>query len=201
MTSLMFGWLLACAGGTPVEPAPAEPAEEPLPVLGEVPAFTLTDATGASVTTASLRGAVWVADFIFTSCPDVCPLLSTHMAEVQARYASTPGVRLVSFSVDPGTDTPPVLAAYGARFGADPARWSFLTGPIETLKPVVVDGFKMMLERVEPPASGATPAPATVLHGERFVVVDKLGRIRAYPDPKEPGKAEIYAAVDTLLTE
>ncbi|MDP2314502.1 MAG: SCO family protein [Pseudomonadota bacterium] len=181
-------WLvLACAGGPPVEP---------LPALGEVPAFTLTDTTGAAVTTESLRGKVWVADFIFTSCPDVCPVLSAHMAEVQTHYAANDAVRLVSFSVDPGTDTPPVLAAYGARFGADPARWHFLTGSIETVKPVVVEGFRMMLERIESPT-----VPATVLHGERFVVVDRGGRIRAYPDPKEPGKAEIYAAVDALLAE
>lgn len=190
--------LLACFGGKP-----AAEAVEPLPVLGTVPAFTLTDTTGAAVTTESLRGVVWVANFIFTSCPDVCPMLSAHMADVQAHYASTPGVRLVSFSVDPGTDTPPVLAAYGARFGADAARWSFLTGPIDTLKPVVVGGFKMMLERIEatPGTESKPPAPATVLHGERFVVVDRAGQIRAYPDPKEPGKAGIYAAVDTLLAE
>ncbi|MDP2305171.1 MAG: SCO family protein [Pseudomonadota bacterium] len=189
--------LLACAGGTPTV--------ELLPVLGVVPPFMLTDTTGATITTESLRGAVWVADFIFTSCPDVCPVLSAHMAEVQAHYVGNPRVRLVSFSVDPDTDTPPVLAAYGARFGADPARWSFLTGPADTLEAVVVDGFKMMLERVEArggaPGGSAAPAPATVLHGERFVVVDTLGRIRAYPDPKEPGKVEIYAAVAALLEE
>lgn len=178
--------LLACLG---------EPAE-PLPVLGEVPAFSLTDATGAAVTENTFRGKVWVADFMFTSCPDVCPILATHMAEVQAHYADEPRVHLVSFSVDPGTDTPPVLAAYGARFGADPARWSFLTGPVDAVKAVVVDGFKMVMERTETPG-----APAAVLHGERFVVVDREGRIRAYPDPKEPGKLGIYAAVDALLAE
>ncbi len=179
--------LLACAGGPPVEP---------LPVLGGVPPFELTDATGAAFSRTALDGKIWVADFMFTSCTTVCPILSTHMAEVQARYAKEADVRLVSFSVDPGTDTPPVLAAYGARFGADPARWFFLTGPMDTVKSVVVDSFKMVLERIESPTE-----PATILHGERFVVVDRLGRIRAYPDPKEPGKAELYAAVDALLAE
>jgi protein SCO1/2 len=118
------------------------------------------------------------------------------MSEVQDHYSKEADVRLVSFSVDPGTDTPPVLAAYGARFGADPARWFFLTGPMDTVKSVVVDSFKMVLERIESPTE-----PATILHGERFVVVDRLGRIRAYPEPKEPGKAELYAAVDALLAE
>lgn len=181
-------WLLACA---------LSPDTEALyPPLGEVPAFTLTDATGATVTRDTLRGKVWVADFMFTSCPDVCPILSTHMAEVQARYKGDDRVRLVSFSVDPGTDTPPVLAAYGARFDADPTRWLFVTGPIGDVKAVVVEGFKMALERVS-----AEGEPSRVLHGERFVVVDEDGRIRGYPDPKEPGKTAIYATVDALLAD
>jgi protein SCO1/2 len=187
--SLLAG-LLACG-----------PTAAPLPVLGDVPAFTLTDATGATVTDQALRGKVWVADFFFTSCPDVCPLLSAHLAEVQAHYAADDRVRLVSFSVDPGTDTPAVLAAYGARFSANPARWYLLTGPIDAMKAVVVDGFKMVLERIPAATDTPAPAPATVLHGERFVVVDRDGRLRGYPDPREPGKVELYADVDALLAE
>lgn len=184
----MILWLLACAGGPDTEAL--------YPPLGEVPAFSLQDQSGAVVTKASLAGKVWVADFMFTSCPDVCPVLAMHMAEVQARYAGDDRVRLVSFSVDPTTDTPPVLAAYGQRFGADPARWFFLTGPIEDVKAVVVDGFKLAMERVSQEGE-----PRKVLHGERFVVVDEAGRIRGYPDPKEPGKTAIYATVDALLAD
>ncbi|MFZ5478998.1 MAG: SCO family protein [Myxococcota bacterium] len=173
--------LLACSG------------DEPLPQLAEVPAFTLQDQTGATVTRDTLLGKVWVADFIFTTCPDICPVLSAHMAEVQARYAGNDAVRLVSLSVDPVTDTPPVLATYAARFGATHPTWLFLTGDIEEMKRVVVGGFKMLMERAV--------AAETILHGTRFVVVDKKGTIRAYPDPKEEGKKELYAAVDALLKE
>lgn len=178
-------WLFACSGPS---------TEELYPPLGEVPGFALQDQSGATVTAETFRGKVWVADFMFTSCPDVCPVLATHMAEVQARYAGDDRVRLVSFSVDPTTDTPPVLAAYGARFGADARKWLFLTGPIDDVKTVVVSGFKMAMERVSQPGE-----PAAVLHGERFVVVDEQGRIRGYPDPKEPGKTALYATIDALL--
>jgi protein SCO1/2 len=179
--------LFACTGPS---------SEEAWPVLGQVPSFSLTDGQNATVTDQTLRGKVWVADFIFTSCPDVCPVLQTHMAEVQAHYAKEDRVRLVSFSVDPGTDTPPVLAAYGARFGADPAKWLHLTGPIGDIKTVVVSGFKIAMERVSQEGE-----PSRVLHGERFVVVDEEGRIRGYPDPKELGKGALYANVDALLND
>ncbi len=181
-------WLLACTLGPSTE--------ERYPPLADVPAFTLTDSTGATVTKETFAGKVWVADFMFTSCPDVCPILSRHMAEVQAHYAGDDRVRLVSFSVDPTTDTPPVLAAYGARFGQDPARWLFLTGPIGDVKTVVVSGFKMVMDKTSAPGE-----PSAVLHGERFVVVDETGRIRGYPDPKEPGKTAIYETVDALLAD
>jgi protein SCO1/2 len=175
----MIALLLACAG------APD------LPDLGSLPPFSLTDARGATVTDQDVRGHVVVADFFFTSCPDVCPILSAHMAEVQDHYQGNAQVRLLSISVDPVTDTPDRLSAYAARFHANLDRWWFLTGPADDVKRVVVDGFKIAMQPGDTPGS--------VLHGERFVVVDPEGRIRAYPDPKEPGKVELYAAVDALL--
>ncbi len=193
----IFLFILLEIGCAPAPMPIAAPPAAPLAVLAQLPAFALKDSTGANVTEATFRGKVWIADFMFTSCAEVCPILSAHMAEVQTHYAKDDRVRLVSFSVDPGTDTPPVLAHYAGRFGADPKRWYFLTGPIDTMRTVVVDGFKLALVRVE----ATDVAPASVMHGERFVVVDAVGQIRAYPDPKEAGKVELYAAVDQLLAE
>lgn len=185
LAALLFG---ACArgpaGGGDLAAAPA---------LGQVPEFALTRESGAAVTRADLAGKAWVADFMFTSCRDVCPVLSARMATLQARYRGDDRVRLVSFSVDPGTDTPPVLAAYGARFGADASRWMFVTGRTDDIRSVVVGGFKQTLERVP----GPTPAEDSILHGERFVLVDRGGAIRGFPDPKEPG--EIERQLDALL--
>ena len=184
---MMLLALLACTLDAPPPPG--------LDDFGPVPAFTLTDQDGATVTPATLSGKVWVADFMFTSCPDICPILSAHMAEIQARYASRDDLHLVSFSVDPATDTPPVLKEYGSRFGAKPGRWTFLTGPLDDVKKTVVDGFKQSMENL--PATDLKPA--TILHGSRFVVVDRRGHMRAFPDPAEPGKTELYAVVDAVL--
>lgn len=179
--------LLACSL---VEPPPAGLSD-----YGEVPTFSLTDQAGVTTTRESLAGRVWLADFFFTSCPDVCPVLSAHMAEVQGHYRDNPDFHLVSISVDPGTDTPPVLATYATRVGALPGRWTFLTGPADDIKRVVVDGFKQYVEIT--PGTGL--APPTILHGSRFVLVDRKGHIRAYPDPAEPGKVELYRLVDAVL--
>jgi protein SCO1/2 len=126
------------------------------------------------------------------------------MAALAKHYADTPDVRFLSISVDPAVDTPAVLTTYAARFSADPARWTWLTGPERDVHDVVVAGFRSMMQRAPNPPGAASAAPPprsaeTVLHGERFVVVDRSGVIRGYPSPREPGLVEAY--VDAVRAE
>ena len=100
----------------------------PLPVYWQVPAFQLTAQSGRPFDSKSLEGDIWVADFIFTTCPGPCPRMSSQMRGVQSAVASMPDVKLVSFTVDPKNDTPAILAAYATRYRAEPGRWFFLTG-------------------------------------------------------------------------
>jgi protein SCO1/2 len=152
---LILGSLLLLAG-----------CQKPLPVLYSVPAFELTDQNGRIFGSAQLTGHVWVADFVFTNCEATCPRMSSKMRSLQR---DTPAdVRLVSFSVDPERDTPPVLAAYAQRFSANPSRWSFLTGSKETLNTLDRDVFKLGTVGTE------------IEHSTRFALVDRKGRIRAY---------------------
>ena len=95
--------------------------QKPLKVYGDVPSFELTDQRGKVFGSASLQGHVWVADFVFTNCEASCPRMSSRMRALQK--ATGVGVHLVSFTVDPDRDTTPVLAAYAAKFSADPSRW------------------------------------------------------------------------------
>ncbi|MCP5117733.1 MAG: SCO family protein, partial [bacterium] len=105
-----------------------------LETLSTVPAFTLTSQTGESFdSVVELNGKVWVANFIFTTCVGPCPRMSSRMRRIQARVEDLPNVRLVSFTVDPETDTPEALAEYAGKFHAQPGRWFFLTGETETL--------------------------------------------------------------------
>jgi protein SCO1/2 len=149
----------------------------PPPVLGELPRFDLIDENGEPITLEDLRGRVWVANFIFTSCAEICPKLSERMAKLQDRLANMgDAVRLVSFSVDPVRDTPTRLAAYAQRFHARPGFWSFVTGPEDALERTIETGFKVAMERNEDSETGFFD----IVHGEHFVLVDQLGRIRGY---------------------
>src|SRR5687768_9883733 len=103
-------------------------AAEELPVLAEVPAFGFTDQNGKAVSSDDLKGHVWVADFVFTRCAGPCPLMTQRMVAL-AKKVSDPGVRFVSFSVDPEYDTPEVLKKYAQERGAMDPRMHFLSGP------------------------------------------------------------------------
>ena len=143
-----------------------------LPVLGTVPGFSLTERSGSVVRAADLEGSVWIAGFIFTRCPDVCPALTARMADLQKTLGEHEGVRLVSFSVDPTHDTPDVLRGYAERAGAK-GDWLFLTGPRDQLATLLKDGFRVAF-------ADDGPAEAPITHSDRLVLVDRELRIRGY---------------------
>jgi len=150
---------------------------DPLPSLGRVGAFSLLDQNAAAVSADSLRGKVWVAAFFFTRCPTICPRITRRMRAVQVAAATkVPGLALISFSVDPENDTPPVLLAYAQRFAADPKNWSFLTGELEVVKRTVVDGFKLALDGKPDPSA----ENGGIIHGSHLVLVDRALTIRGY---------------------
>jgi len=149
------------------------PRQSSLQVYYDVPEFQLTSQDGQPFDSKVLRGKIWVADFIYTTCPGPCPRMTSQMHEVQNAIAKMPDVKLVSFTVDPARDTPAVLAAYAKVHGASAEHWYFLTGPAATLQQIDRDTFK--LGNVD----------ATLQHSTRFVLVDRQSRIRAYYDTSE----------------
>jgi len=152
-----------------------------LPRLFTLPAFALVERSGQPATLAVLRGRPWIADFIFTRCAGVCPAMTARMAALRARLAGTP-VRFVTFTVDPGTDTPEVLARYAAAAGAD-SDWWFVTGPVRDLHALSTEGFKLAAMENAP---GAETADGPFLHSSKFVLVDAEGAIRGYYDSEDP---------------
>lgn len=165
--------------------------------LGHAPAFELDNQLGETVTDADLRGHPWVANFIFTRCPSVCPLLTAKFQNFQRRVDDLEGVRFVSFSVDPEHDTPEVLAEYAAKYEADPAHWWFLTGSMDALQQAVVKGFKIYIGEREP--SESDPTIFDIAHGEHFVLVDSQGRIVAYHDASSEGLRELERDLRALV--
>lgn len=167
-------------------PPPPGAASATLPVLATLPSFTLVERSGRSFSSAELQGKAWVADFIFTNCPGICPALSQNMSRLDRALAAlgVSDVRLVSFTVDPKRDTPEVLRNYAARYGADAERWLFLTGERDALYRLIKDGFRLAVaERSE---AEARDSAELITHSDRFVLVDRQGRIRAYHRLDEP---------------
>lgn len=151
-----------------------------LPVMGTLPEFSLVGSNGQPLSHADLSGEIWVADFVFTQCPGLCPLLGAQMAKLQGILARDPNnkVRLVSFSVDPAHDTPEVLRAYADRLHADPGRWLFVTGERTALYSLIGDGFHLAV--AERPEGQNSDGEGLITHSDRFVLVDRNMQIRAY---------------------
>jgi len=155
-------------------------ASEALPRMAIVPPFALTERSGKTVTNHDLAGKIWVADFIYTTCPGPCPLVTAGMARIQDSVAHDPRVQLVTFTVDPQTDTPPVLAKYADQFGADPNRWWFLTGPEKPLYDLIQKGFLQVVQdnSGQPQQDGQFK----VTHSTYLALVDADGTVRGFYD-------------------
>jgi protein SCO1/2 len=180
----MFGiLLLAVPVGVSLR---ARAQKQELPRLGQVPAFSLTDQTGRNFTSAELMGRVWVADFVYTSCSTACPRLTATMAEL-SRHLRNRGqernVHLVSFTVDPERDNVERLRGYAAGFQADPALWTFATGPSDAIREAVVKGFHIAIDKEK---STEEADGFALVHGKSFILVDARGFIRGLYDAGEP---------------
>jgi len=171
-------------------------ADQPLPVLKEVPRFSLTERDGRIVTPDDLLGSVWVAGFFFTSCTGPCPELSLRMRSLQEGLRQFNGeAKLVSFSVDPSFDTPAVLSVYAKRYSADPKLWWFLTTESEqAMHSLVKEGF---LQALSPRTAGSA-----IIHTTQLLLVDQGGRIRTWYDGLDPGSKRLALRdVKKLLAE
>jgi cytochrome oxidase Cu insertion factor (SCO1/SenC/PrrC family) len=161
---------------------------------GAVPSFQLTNQNGQPFGSAQLAGKIWIADFIFTSCPGPCPMISSRMSELQKPLEKT-DVHLVSFTVDPEKDKPEVLRDYAEKLHAHSARWDFLTGPKPTIYDLTKNGFKLAV------ADGSEETNGLV-HSTRIVLVDRHGAIRGYYEALAPDAVtKLLADTNHLLRE
>jgi protein SCO1/2 len=163
--------------------------EAPLSVYWRIPAFQLTDQSGRPFDSKSLAGKIWVADFIYTTCPGPCPRMSSQMRGVQSAVVAMPDVKLVSFTVDPKNDTPVALAAYAARYRAQPGRWVFLTGAQADLETLCRNGFKL------------GDVGGALAHSTRFVLVDRQSRVRGLYSTSEDDGAVARLLHDIRMLE
>lgn len=148
----------------------APPAVTEGATLGSAPTFAMTDQTGKRLASDALDGKVWAAEFFFTRCTGVCPVMNRNMAKVFEALKEWEDFAIVSFSVDPQNDTPQVLAEYAEQYGADATKWYFLNGPKEEVVRLSREGFLL----------GTSEVAEEFVHSNRFVLVGRDGEIRGY---------------------
>lgn len=206
-TRLIFFYALCiCVGGFAIGATYLQMTHPPAPPLAHIkalPDFQLTEQDGKTVSLADLKGKVWLADFIYSTCSGPCPMISSHLASLQADALKNPGVRFVSITTDPDHDTPAVLREYAAQYHAQPGRWLFLTGEKAKVYDLIRNGF--LLAVMEQPG-----AEQPIIHSTKLMLVDKNGVVRnVYDGADENGSAEEKAAqnrtilrdIDRLLRE
>jgi protein SCO1/2 len=139
-----------------------------LPSYGSVPAFRMTDSEGHGFDSKVLKGKLWIVDFIYTNCPGPCSRMTSQMHKVQQQMRGQKDVWLVSMSVDPQHDSPPVLNDFAHRFGGPTDNWVFLTGSPETVHVLAHAVFHVgdLISKMD--------------HSTKFTLVDKQGDIRGY---------------------
>ena len=148
-----------------------------------VPDFSLTDQRGKRLALSDMKGKIWVADFIFTNCPTICPAMTQEMARLQSEFVADP-VYFVSFSVDPERDTSAVLSRYDER------RWHFLTGDKGRIYQLAEEGFSL----------AAGHKGTEILHSTRFVLVAPNGNIYGHYDSRsKPALLRLRRDVNALL--
>ena len=135
--------------------------------------FSFTERGGRTVTREELRGKFLVVNFVHTGCSISCALVNRRMAEVQQLVAGQDDVQLLSFTVDPGTDTPAVLTKFANQFGADPKRWLFLTGGKTALYHVIETSFL-----TRDTSSPYMEMPGGFRKADHIAVVDRYGSLR-----------------------
>jgi protein SCO1/2 len=157
-----------------------------LPIVGpqtdssfhQIPNFSFVNQNGDTITQEDYLGNVYVANFIFTTCPTICPVMTHQMRRIQQKTATLPGFKgnfkILSHTVNPQYDTPEILLEYSTNMEADLSNWDFVTGHKDSIYAMAPYYFVNAMED--------SLAEGGFLHSEFFVIVDKQGRIRARDD-------------------
>ncbi|MDE1360152.1 SCO family protein [Bacillus sp. GM2] len=159
----------------------------------DVQSFSFQNQDGKTVSLESLKGQVWVADFIFTNCKTICPPMTSHMAELQKQMEEENlQARIVSFSVDPENDTPEKLKKFAANYPLNFQNWDFLTGySQEEIEKFALKSFKAIVKKPEDEDQ--------VIHQSSFYLVDQNGKVvKDYDGAKDTPYDEIIADIKTL---
>lgn len=138
--------------------------------------FRLVNQLGDTITEKQFEGKIYVTDFFFTTCPSICPKMSTQMQRVQEAYKGDDKVMILSHTVFPETDSVPVLAAYAEKYGVNPNKWMLVTGDKKEIYDLARKSYFAIIDE------GGNGDEDDFIHTENFVLVDPNKRIRGFYD-------------------
>ena len=147
----------------------------PLATIGieghQIPIFSFINQNSDTVSNVDYRGSIYVANFFFTTCPTICPIMTNKMKYVQDKLSVYPNIKFLSHTVDPENDSPVKLLEYARSMQADLSNWNFVTGSKDEIYKIAASYFVNAVKD--------ELAPGGFLHSENFILVDKQGRVRS----------------------
>lgn len=163
-----------------------------------VPYFAFINQDSVEVTSDDYSGHVYVTDYFFTTCPTICPMMSAQLSRLQDLLKSVSlwgEAKLLSHTVDPSTDTPNVLRAYGERLNADFTHWNFVTGTEDELYDQAKFGYFLTALPSDTAAGG-------FFHSDTFALIDRQGRIRGFYDGTSTKEVDqLFSDIQQLVNE
>ncbi len=137
--------------------------------------FSFTNQNGKTVTQKDYEGKIYVADFFFTTCQTICPIMTTNMTEVQKAFSNNPNVMILSHTVTPEIDSVPVLKKYALKQGVNDSKWNMVTGDKKDIYYIARKSYLAV-------KTGKPEEMYDMVHTENFVLVDTKRRVRGFYD-------------------
>lgn len=162
-----------------------------------IPAFTFASHLGDSLGNKELEGKIYVADFFFTSCPTICPIMKSQMLRVHQYFKENEQVRLLSFTIDPVRDTVEKLQEHAEGLGVEGEQWQFLTGDQDAIYDIAAKGF--MVSAME---DSSAIEDGGFIHSGAFLLIDRKGHVRGqYDGTVEVEVNQLIRDMELLLRE
>ena len=168
-----------------------------LPVLSYVQSFSFANQDGRKITQKDVAGKVYVAEYFFTTCKGICPKMNANVKKLSLEFASEPDFRILSYTVDPETDSVGRMKRYADSLGADGGKWWFLTGRKDSLYGLARGSYLL-----DDPKNNDININEQFIHTQFLALVDKSGRVRKiYDSLKKDELDELFQDIKSLLKE
>lgn len=168
-----------------------------LPILSYVQPFSFTNQDGRKVTNKDLEGKVYVAEYFFTTCKGICPVMNTNMRTVYDKYKNESEFVILSHTCDPETDSVAQIKKYADSMAVNTARWWFVTGPKDSLYMTARNSYLL-----DDPKNNFQNIDDQFIHTQYFALVDRKGQVRKIVDGlKQEEVDELNKYIGVLLKE